>query len=67
MSPFDLSVRKVADSLGVPLSTLNRLLNGDRNIYRRKWRFDYLKYLEDHLKVGSPCKITMIYGMQRRK
>lgn len=32
VSPFDLSVRKVADSLGVSPSTLNRLLNGDSNI-----------------------------------
>ena len=32
ISPFEISVRKVADSLGVSPSTLNRLLNGDSNI-----------------------------------
>ena len=32
ISPYDLSVRKVAESLGVSPSTLNRLLNGDSNI-----------------------------------
>ena len=32
ITPFDLSVRKVAESLGVSPSTLNRLLNGETNI-----------------------------------
>ncbi len=32
ISPFEISVRKVADSLGVSPSTFNRLLNGDSNI-----------------------------------
>jgi len=32
ISPFDISVRKVAENLGVSPSTLNRLLNGDSNI-----------------------------------
>jgi len=32
INPFEISVRKVADSLGVSPSTLNRLLNGDSNI-----------------------------------
>ena len=32
ISPFDLSVRKVADGLGVSPSTLNRVLNGESNI-----------------------------------
>jgi len=32
ISPFEISVRKVAESLGVSPSTLNRLLNGDSNI-----------------------------------
>jgi len=32
ITPFDISVRKVAESLGVSPSTLNRLLNGDSNI-----------------------------------
>jgi len=32
IAPFDISVRKVAESLGVSPSTLNRLLNGESNI-----------------------------------
>ena len=32
IEPFDISVRKVAESLGVSPSTLNRLLNGESNI-----------------------------------
>lgn len=32
ISPFGLSVRKVADGLGVSPSTLNRVLNGESNI-----------------------------------
>jgi addiction module HigA family antidote len=32
VAPYELSVRKVADSLGVSPSTLNRLLNGQSNI-----------------------------------
>ena len=32
VTPYELSVRKVADSLGVSPSTLNRLLNGQSNI-----------------------------------
>ena len=32
ISPFDLSVRKIADGLGVSPSTLNRVLNGESNI-----------------------------------
>jgi addiction module HigA family antidote len=32
ISPFELSVRKVAESLSVSPSTLNRLLNGESNI-----------------------------------
>lgn len=30
--PYDFSVRKVAESLGVSPSTLNRLLNGESNV-----------------------------------
>ena len=30
--PYDISVRKVAESLGVSPSTLNRLLNGESNV-----------------------------------
>ncbi|MCI0400060.1 MAG: HigA family addiction module antitoxin [Gammaproteobacteria bacterium] len=32
LSPFDISVRKVAESLRVSASTLNRLLNGESNV-----------------------------------
>ncbi len=32
IAPFNLSARKVADSLGVSPSTFNRLLNGDSNV-----------------------------------
>ncbi len=32
ITPFDISVRKVAESLRVSASTLNRLLNGQNNI-----------------------------------
>ena len=32
VTPFDISVRKVAENLGVSASTLNRLLNGESNI-----------------------------------
>ncbi|MCW9059928.1 MAG: HigA family addiction module antitoxin [Gammaproteobacteria bacterium] len=32
ITPFDISARQVAESLGVSASTLNRLLNGDSNI-----------------------------------
>ena len=32
LSPYDFSARKVAGSLGVSPSTLNRLLNGDSNV-----------------------------------
>jgi len=32
VTPFDISVRKVAESLGVSPSTLNRLLHGESNI-----------------------------------
>ena len=32
IAPFGISVRKVAESLGVSPSTLNRLLNGESNI-----------------------------------
>ncbi len=32
ISPFEFSVRKVAESLSVSPSTLNRLLNGESNI-----------------------------------
>ena len=32
IAPFDISVRKVAESLRVSASTLNRLLNGESNI-----------------------------------
>ena len=32
IAPFQISVRKVAESLGVSASTLNRLLNGENNI-----------------------------------
>ena len=32
ISPFELSVRKVSESLSVSPSTLNRLLNGQSNI-----------------------------------
>ena len=32
ITPFDISVRKVAASLGVSPSTLNRLLNGESNV-----------------------------------
>ncbi len=32
ITPFDLSVRKVAEGLNVSPSTLNRLLNGESNI-----------------------------------
>ena len=32
ITPHDISVRKVAESLGVSASTLNRLLNGESNI-----------------------------------
>ena len=32
ITPFDISVRKVASSLGVSPSTLNRLLNGESNV-----------------------------------
>jgi antitoxin HigA-1 len=32
ITPFDISARQVAESLGVSASTLNRLLNGDSKI-----------------------------------
>ena len=32
ITPFQISVRKVAESLGVSASTLNRLLNGENNV-----------------------------------
>jgi len=32
ITPFDISVRKVAESLDVSPSTLTRLLNGDSNV-----------------------------------
>ena len=32
ITPYDLSIRKVAENLGVSASTLTRLLNGDSNI-----------------------------------
>lgn len=32
ITPFGISARQVAESLGVSTSTLNRLLNGDSNI-----------------------------------
>ncbi|MGQ0658770.1 MAG: HigA family addiction module antitoxin [Chromatiales bacterium] len=32
IAPFDISVRKVAESLRVSASTLNRLLNGESNV-----------------------------------
>jgi len=32
ITPHDISVRKVAESLGVSPSTLNRLLNGESNV-----------------------------------
>ncbi len=32
ISPYDISVRKVSESLGVSPSTLNRLLNGESNV-----------------------------------
>ena len=32
IKPFDVSVRKVADNLGISPSTLNRVLNGGSNI-----------------------------------
>lgn len=32
IAPFDVSVRKVAESLRVSASTLNRLLNGQSNV-----------------------------------
>lgn len=32
ITPFDISVRKVAESLRVSASTLNRLLNGENNV-----------------------------------
>lgn len=32
ITPFGVSVRKVAESLGVSASTLNRLLNGESNV-----------------------------------
>ncbi|MBI2970633.1 MAG: HigA family addiction module antidote protein [Gammaproteobacteria bacterium] len=32
IAPFDISVRKVAESLQVSASTLNRLLNGESNV-----------------------------------
>ena len=32
ITPYDISVRSVADSLGVSPSTLNRLLNGQSNV-----------------------------------
>ena len=32
ITPHDISVRKVAESLGVSPSTFNRLLNGDSNV-----------------------------------
>ena len=32
LTPYDISVRKVANSLGVSPSTLNRLLNGQSNV-----------------------------------
>lgn len=32
ITPYDISVRKVAESLGVSPSTLNRLLNGESNV-----------------------------------
>lgn len=32
VTPYEFSVRKVADSLGVSPSTLNRLLNGQSNV-----------------------------------
>ncbi len=32
IAPYDLSIRKIAENLGVSASTLTRLLNGDSNI-----------------------------------
>ena len=32
ITPFDISVRKVAENLRVSASTLNRLLNGESNV-----------------------------------
>ena len=32
ITPFDISARQMAESLGVSASTLNRLLNGDSSI-----------------------------------
>ena len=32
IAPYQISVRKVAESLGVSASTLNRLLNGENNV-----------------------------------
>jgi addiction module HigA family antidote len=32
ITPYELSVRKVAENLGVSPSTLNRLLNGESNV-----------------------------------
>lgn len=32
ITPYDISVRKVAKSLGISPSTLNRLLNGESNV-----------------------------------
>jgi addiction module HigA family antidote len=32
ITPYDISVRKVAESLGVSPSTLNRLLNSESNV-----------------------------------
>ena len=44
LAPYDISVRKVAQSLGVSASTLTRLLNGEssvpprwRCVCRRRW------------------------------
>jgi addiction module HigA family antidote len=32
VTPYDISVRKIAESLGVSPSTFNRLLNGESNV-----------------------------------
>ena len=61
IEPFDISIRSLAENLGVAASTLARIVS-ERSAVSPEMALRLSKAIADLLRAGWPCRITMISG-----
>lgn len=65
LEPLEISVRSLADSLGVAASTLNRVINGQNGI-SPEMALRLSKAIGRSGEHGSPCSTITTCGAQRK-